>query len=390
MPSIQSLHAPLAYKVEDRAPQVPENADALAIVVKARSLEGMQKEAIVENVRTGAVWRMTCDEGPYLNGTDLAPFPLAFFTAGAAISITSNVRALTDGDGDSLTGLEVTLDSFYTMEGSAVRGTMTGGARPAELHVTANGVDEARLGEIANAAARWALASVFLRQALPSEFSLVCNGQPVPPGSVKPAKHADWKAPGPVFESLSPPSSSVNGTALLSKLESAEQLFGVDGGAGSSLQADQKRVLHVRGVAKVTEDGLYDIKIQLFKPIGSVFRFIGDDGSDRGGRDRAPTGPDYTCAGIAFCFMTQLGRYAQIVKQDLRRYEVVQVARFDAEAASLSGEGATAEPIVTHVFIETGEDLEKAQTLLKMGEQTCFLHGALRESHPVNVKVEAE
>lgn len=387
MPSIESLNAPLAYKVEGHSPQF-EDADAPAIVVKARSLEGMQKEAIVENVLTGGVWRMTCDEGPYLNGTDLAPFPLAFFTAGMTISIASNIRAMTDDEDVSLTGLEVTLDSFYTMEGSAIRGTMTGGARPAELHVTANGVDGARLSEIANAAARWAPASAFLGEALSSEFSLMRNGEPVPPGPVKSAERGDWKAPGPIFESLSAPSGSANGTSLLSKLESADQLFGVDGGAGSSLQADQKRVLHVRGIAKVIEDGLYDVRIQLFKPIGSVFRFIGDDGSDRGGRDRAPTGADYTCAGIAFCFMTQLGRYAQIVKQDLRRYEVVQLARFDAEAASVSGEGATVQPIVTHVFIETGEDLEKTQTLLKMGEQTCFLHGALRESHPVNVEVE--
>ena len=49
-------------------------------------MEGMQKEAIVHYGPTGTVWRMVSDEGPYLNGTDLAPFPLAFYTAGMAFS----------------------------------------------------------------------------------------------------------------------------------------------------------------------------------------------------------------------------------------------------------------------------------------------------------------
>lgn len=66
----------------------------------------------------------------------------------------------------------------------------------------------------------------------------------------------------------------------------------MDGGAGSSLQADQKRMLHVRGLVRITADGLYGVKIQLFKPIGSVFRFIGDDAPARGGHGRAPTGAD--------------------------------------------------------------------------------------------------
>lgn len=94
MASIESLNAPLAYKADGLEPQVPAGESPPSIVVKARSLEGMQKEAVVENIRTGDVWRMACDEGPYLNGSDLAPFQLAFFTAGMAISITSNLRML--------------------------------------------------------------------------------------------------------------------------------------------------------------------------------------------------------------------------------------------------------------------------------------------------------
>lgn len=51
-----------------------------------RALAGMQKEALVDYGPTGATWRVVCDEGPWLNGTDLAPLPLGFFTAGLIAS----------------------------------------------------------------------------------------------------------------------------------------------------------------------------------------------------------------------------------------------------------------------------------------------------------------
>ena len=35
-----------------------------------RALAGMQKEALVSDGRNGECWRMFCDEGPWLNGTD--------------------------------------------------------------------------------------------------------------------------------------------------------------------------------------------------------------------------------------------------------------------------------------------------------------------------------
>ncbi|VAW02678.1 hypothetical protein MNBD_ALPHA05-1830, partial [hydrothermal vent metagenome] len=157
-PSIESLAAPLAYKAsfDGDAPADLSEADEAFIVVKSRSLEGMQKEALVHTGATGAstTWRLTCDEGPYLNGTDLAPFPLAFFTSGMVMSFASNLRAIALSQGVALENLQCTLDNFYTMEGSALRGTMTGGALPAELHVSADGIADAELKALADAAVR--------------------------------------------------------------------------------------------------------------------------------------------------------------------------------------------------------------------------------------------
>ncbi|MFV1963712.1 MAG: OsmC family peroxiredoxin, partial [Acidimicrobiia bacterium] len=90
MTSIESSGRPLVFRVENSHDELPGGAGStmpgtfLRTVVRA--LVGMQKEAAVTIEPDGSVWRLVSDEGPYLNGTDLAPFPLAFFAAGMQFS----------------------------------------------------------------------------------------------------------------------------------------------------------------------------------------------------------------------------------------------------------------------------------------------------------------
>ena len=115
---------------------------------------------------------------------------------------------------------------------------------------------------------------------------------------------------------------------------------------------------------QIRDDGLLECGIQLFKPLGSHFRFVGDDN----GTGRAPSSLDYLSAGVGFCFMTQIGRYAHIVKQDMKAYSVVQDTSFEiGESSSVAG------PVDTHTFMEMGEAGEAAQKNLWMSERTCFL-----------------
>ncbi len=79
-------------------------------------------------------------------------------------------------------------------------------------------------------------------------------------------------------------------------------------------------------------------------------------------------------AGVAFCFMTQLGRYAQIVKQNLSSYRIVQDTCFDAHTPY----EPKADAVQTLVCIDANESQENILKLVQMGEQTCYLHGAYR------------
>jgi organic hydroperoxide reductase OsmC/OhrA len=155
------------------------------------------------------------------------------------------------------------------------------------------------------------------------------------------------------------------------------------------LSDEQKRQVHVRGVGTLRRDGMKELQVACFQPIGSVFRLLSDDSRVAQGEERAPSGLAYLSAGISFCFMTQLGRYAQVAKHAMHSYQIVQDTSFSTPAV-LNGQGdaPTSAPVDTDVFIGNGEDEEKTQTLLKMGEQTCYLHAACRSGIKTRIRVE--
>jgi organic hydroperoxide reductase OsmC/OhrA len=290
------------------------------------------------------------------------------------------ILALAKQRGITLRSFELVQDNRYTMEGSAVRGTMTGSALPVDIDVRLEtDADKDVINELVCAAIAASPASGLLREVLTSKFTVTSNGNRIAPGRVAVVSGETVDDPREVFDSASPESAADVVSDIITKVESAETLFGVEGGAGSSLAAEQKRELHVRAICGVREDGIKEIRTQLLKPIGSVFQFLSDDSPQFGGQGRAPSGLDYLVAGIAFCYMTQLGRYATIVKKPLDGYRIVQDTGFSLPGASGgTGQAATANPVDTHVFVESQEGDDYARQLVDMGEQTCFLHAACR------------
>jgi len=385
VPSIESLGTPLAFKVSGPS-EKPADAGAageLRIRSEVRALEGMQKEALVHHGPTGTVWRMVSDEGPYLEGTDLAPFPLAFYTAGVVFSfMTETLRHAAELDVE-VESLALTSDHYYTMRGSALRGDMIGGAMPIEIAIKL-GIDatEEKVARILELAQASSPAEAYMRQSLQNTFSLTANERALALQDLQPsARRAE--GPPPSFDGVEPLAGEFL-DHIITKLATAEVVHGVAGGAGSSLQAVQNRNLHVRGEAKLLTDTLKEIRVHLFQPIGSSFRFLSEDG----GGGQAPPALAYLSAGIGFCYMTQLGRYAHITRKKLKSYRIVQDNVF-RRGGLASGEvrPAAAEPVDTSVFLVLDEPDEVAQKMVCMGEQTCFLHAAMRGAHPSRVRL---
>lgn len=378
MTSLQDSPHPLVYRVtslppEWHAPLASTGEHTFRSTVRA--LEGMQKEAVVHGSSRGSAWRLVCDEGPYLNGTDLAPFPLGFFCAGMAASFMAELLPLVREHDIPFSKLKLLQDNRYAMEGSALKGTMTGSALPVELQlVTDSPADPQSLQKILRSAIERSPASALLGELLNSHFTLIHNNKRLEPVRVRAS--AEIPPPRPAgFDALKPEHATPMPDAIISKLRSAEVIQGVSGGSGSSLSASQKRVLHMQGECRVREDGLFQIDVNLFQPLGSQFRFLADPAGER-----APDGLVYLNAGLAFCFMTQIGRYMTIRKQPLDDYCIVQDTHF-----SFSKQDARPrmQPVVTHVYLESGHDDAYATDVVAMSEQTCFLHAACRQSIPL-------
>ena len=136
-------------------------------------------------------------------------------------------------------------------------------------------------------------------------------------------------------------------------------------------------------------DGRKEIIQELFSPLGSTFRFLSKEAEGFGGDGRAPDAATYISAGIAFCFMTQLGRYAKIVKKQLDEYKVIQDTHFSLGGASGgTGSPGFADAVETHVYLDTPEGAEFARKALDMGEQTCFLHAFCRTDLKTKIRVQ--
>ena len=357
---------------------LPENRHGQSVRVWARSLTVMQKEAIVASVGSGAVWRLASDEGPYLDGFDAAPCPLAFLSTGMVASYMNEILALADQRGLTFGDLVLVQDNFYTMEGSALRGTMVGGALPVDLDVRIDtDAEDGPLHDLVAAAVHASPVDGLMRGRLTSLFTLTMNGEEAPVGRVASIGRPAEPDPGDQFPRVRPAAGRAGWE--ITRLEAVKSIAGVAGGAGSSLHAQQSRKLHLRVICRRRPDGVKEIEQHLYSPLGSTFRFLSDETAECGGTGAAPDAVSYLAAGIAFCFMTQHGRYAKIMKKDLSHYRVIQDIHFSLGGAS-GGTGGVgvADDVETHVYLDTSAGEDFARRCLDMAEQTCFLHAFCR------------
>lgn len=387
MPSIESLGYPLGYKATYNTTWPADlDEDGITMRTEVRAFDGMQKEALVYYTPSKTVWRMVSDEGPYLNGTDLAPFPLAYYTAGMGFSFVAEVLKHAAAQNIAIDDIELVQDNFYSMQGSALRGDMIGGCIPAELLLNIQSTaDRATIEAIVEAATQSSAPQAYMRNVLTNVFSLSHNGQEVEATEIN-VSDTPKNDPLNHFDSAIP-QDEADRADLVTKLASAETVFNAEGGAGSSLKSEQKRTLHIRGIVTRRDDGLLEINIQLFKPIGSTFQMLCDIENGETENAIAPPPLAFLSAGVGFCFMTQAGRYATIVKQNLAAYRIVQDNAFQFVDGV-----AQASPMDTHLFIDSDETLVATQKVLSMSERTCFLHAAMREERPsvVTIKLNGE
>ncbi|NKB56494.1 MAG: hypothetical protein GKS00_09175 [Alphaproteobacteria bacterium] len=336
-------------------------------------IEVMQKRGQIVRPRTGEAWQLLCDEGAGLGGTDWAPPPLAYFAAGMASSVTAAITEKLSG-----CAISVALDNNYSLSGSILRGTMEGKGHDPDVAVTIEGSTLSppeKSGTVLEAVSH-GLAGYLMKSVFRSEFCLIASGAPVE------LDLPHWQQDIDASTMPTAPLEQANAaTPYVAKafIRPEDPAFNTVGGSGHD--AVQNRALKVSATTTTATDSVFTMEAGIARPNASVYNIRGS--SDEGASG-APSSASLIAAGIGFCYMTQLGRYAEAAKRPIDNYRMIQAIDIPLPGA----DGSQTPVIGTKLFLnQDGLDEEFARDLAHSAKRTCFLHSTLQSSLKSRISV---
>ena len=388
--AIDSAGFPLAFKVRQggrRTPVVGGGTARDVFKVELRAMGGHQKECVVTEGEGGTAFRMVCDEGAMLKGTDLAPFPLGFFSAGFQADIENRFIAVAAARGAVIDALATELVSGYEFNGSFFRGDGKGSADAPEIKLKVRSSSgAAEIGAIARAAIDASPLAALVRARPQNTFALYVNGRRRAITAPLPSKAPDAADPLKVWTSAPRPlAGSTTLHDAIAKINDAPppDPNAPQFGHSADPNATIKRPIQILGVSKWV-GGTTESETWAGRPIGSRFGLKSDERVDH---DLAPTGISLALGGIAFCLTTQLLRYIEAHKMNVRALRMVQLSPIEL-AGSAREPRAIAHALDTHVFVHGDEPDERMEKLLTMAQNTCYLHALLHNPFEPVVRVE--
>ena len=370
--SIDSSGFPLGFKVAhggQRPGVIADSASRDIFRVELRAMGGHQKEAVVTEGSKGSSFRAVSDEGPGLNGTDLAPNPLSFFAAALPADIMNRFMQIARAQAVQVTELSSEQTTVYAFEGSLMKGDGKGSAQNPRVKLKLKSVAPvAQLQEIARAALLASPLAALCRVPLENTFALYANGRRRAFAALTSSPAPDATDPLKVWKAVPAPLDPANDVpGMLAKLGPIPT---------ESLQAPQtdaagRRLIRMAGSTRWCE-GTTESRI---RSSASVFGFKSDERMDDA---NAPCALSIGAWGIGFCLTTQFLRYADFHKMKIRAVRMVQTSPFEIAGSAAAGTlRAIAHPLDTHIFLHGEESDERMEKLLLMAQNTCFLHALL-------------
>ena len=375
--TIESSGFPLGFKVAQgaaRSPLMGMDAAEDTLKVEVRAMGGHQKECVVTDGLAGSAWRMVCDEGAGLNGSDLAPFPLGFMSAGLQAELQGRIARLAVARDIPIRSLRTGLINRYAFEGSFFRGSGRGSAlAPAfDVHLDSPaGAQQVRA--LVDDAARASPLLAAVGRALANTFALYVNGQRRTPLQVLPSTRAD--APDPLKSWKGVPQPLAGSGALPDMVAKLAPPPANGGPARPPMKPDEdvRFAIEICGESS-WQEGITASQTWASKPFGSRFGIKSDE---RSAADQAPSGLALAAAGVAFCLMTQLLRYSEFRKYQIRAVRIVQYWPMQQVIDAHGSLGGGTGNLDTHVFLHGEETDENMGHLLLSSANTCYLHALL-------------
>ena len=374
--TIEGSGFPLGFRFSEtnhRSSLVLGQEGSDSIIVECRAMGDHQKESIVTEGVDGPQWRMTSDEGPYLKGTDQAPFPLGFFNVGLQADLINRIIRIAQARSITIDRLHLELDNLYSFSGSFFKGTGQGSADGVDIRIQITSKSDANtIRNLIKDSIQASPVFASLQTPLLNTFAIYVNGKRRDVVGMHSSASKDKHDPFKKYITLPSPLENNNDqTDLITKVPfvSLEEM--------QTMPSESTRIgLCVKGYSELNESKSGVIaETTLERPVGSKFGFKTDEFSTQG---TAPSGLSYLCAGIAFCYMTQLLRYSEYLKYKISDIRMVQVNPFRLSGSITQNNlQAFADPVDTHLFLNGEEADEVMQNLLTMGAKTCYLHAAL-------------
>jgi uncharacterized OsmC-like protein len=379
---------PLAFRVKQgkaRPPLLAQENARDVIVSEARQLANFGKEGVVHEGATGSVWRLTTDEGKHFGADDAAPFPLGFYNAGLIGDLTNRLLAIARVRGIAINDLEIDLDNPYWMQGSFVRGDAYSHAEPTVIDLCIR--SSAGAEDIRRLVAEAIKASPVLhglRMPLDSTFAIYVNGRRRDVLTMNASTAPDATDPFHTYaNSPAPLASSDEFDDIILKTGKVREGEVMRYPSGSKTRL----VRHVIGNGRLIEPaGVVESESALDMPGVSFFRFKSDERPDI---EQGPSGIAFVSAAIAFCYMTQIARFIEHQKLNIRGVRIVQYAPYSLAGNIADGSWTgIQEPVDTHLFMSGDESDETHERLMKTGAAICFLHSSLRDANEPVVSIE--
>ena len=141
-------------------------------------------------------------------------------------------------------------------------------------------------------------------------------------------------------------------------------------------------------VVTVADRGLRK-KGSVIEPQDSIrFEVLCDEGVNLGGENSAPKPITYFLWSVGFCALTQLHRYGEMMKVELRNAKVTVRSKFKTEGSVLKGT-VKASPVDFEIAFDVESDAppERVSACIRNAEAGCYVMQCVKEPTPVKREI---
>lgn len=146
-------------------------------------------------------------------------------------------------------------------------------------------------------------------------------------------------------------------------------------------------------VVTVTDEGLRKQGIIIEPAETSQYEVFADEGAHLGGKNTAPRPLTYFLLSVGFCALTQLHRYADMMKIEIRNPKVSVRSGFRTDGSVLKGTvKASTVDFQIDFDVESDDPPDRVAHCIGAAEAGCFVMQSILEPTPVtrNVRINGE